>query len=55
MLSLPDIRNIIKSGSEAVLKNLTTGEEYKLEYQLSDRQVDILLAGSLLDYTRENS
>ena len=55
MLSLPDIRNIIKSGEEAVLKNLTTGEEYKLEYQLSDRQVDILLAGSLLDYTRENS
>lgn len=55
MLSLPDIRHIIKSGEEAVLKNLTTGEEYKLEYQLSERQVDILLAGSLLDYTRENS
>ena len=38
-----------------VIYNLTTGEEFELDYQLSDRQVKIILAGGLLDYTRENS
>ena len=54
-LQLPEIRDVIANGKEAVLKNLTTGEEYALDYQLSQRQVDVLLAGGLLDYTRENS
>lgn len=54
-LQLPGIRDIIANGKEAVLKNITTGEEYKLDYSLSQRQVDVLLAGGLLDYTRENS
>ena len=54
-LCLPAIREAIANGSEVTLKNLTTGEEYALDYQLSERQRDILLAGSLLDYTRENS
>ena len=54
-LKLPEIRDIIANGKEAVLKNLTTGDEYKLDYSLSQRQVDVLLAGGLLDYTRENS
>ncbi len=54
-LCLPNIREAIANGSEVTLKNNTTGEEYALDYQLSERQRDILLAGSLLDYTRENS
>ncbi len=54
-LQLPGIRDVIANGKEAVLKNITTGEEYKLDYSLSQRQVDVLLAGGLLDYTRENS
>ena len=54
-LCLPAIREAIANGSEVTLKNLTTGEEYALDYQLSERQREILLAGSLLDYTRENS
>ena len=54
-LCLPAIRDAIANGSEVTLRNLTTGEEYALEYQLSERQRDIILAGSLLDYTRENS
>ncbi|MEE1065192.1 MAG: aconitate hydratase [Acutalibacteraceae bacterium] len=54
-LCLPNIREAIANGSEVTLKNITTGEEYALDYQLSERQRDILLAGSLLDYTRENS
>ncbi len=54
-LCLPAIKEKIASGAEVTLRNITTGEEYALEYQLSERQRDILLAGSLLDYTRENS
>ena len=54
-LRLPAIREKIANGTDVTLKNVTTGEEYALEYQLSERQRDILLAGSLLDYTRENS
>ena len=54
-LCLPAIREKIANCAEITLKNITTGEEYALEYQLSERQRDIILAGSLLDYTRENS
>ncbi len=54
-LVLPEIRDVISNGKVATLVNKTTGEEYELDYQLSGRQVDIILAGGLLDYTRENS
>lgn len=52
-LSLPDIRKKIENGETVTLKNLTKGEEYTLEANFSQRQKDILLAGGLLDYTRE--
>lgn len=54
-LCLENIRNIIENNSEAVLKNITKGEEYRLCYDISSRQRDILLAGGLLNYTRENN
>lgn len=53
-LCLEGIRESIANGTDVTLKNLTTGESYKLDYQLSERQRDILLAGGLLDYTRES-
>ena len=53
-LCLEGIRESIANGTDVTLKNLTTGESYKLNYQLSERQRDILLAGGLLDYTRES-
>ncbi len=54
-LQLPDIRDIIENGKSAVLKNITTDESYELDYQLSERQVQVILAGGLLDYTRESN
>ena len=53
-LCLEGIHESIANGTDVTLKNLTTGESYKLDYQLSERQRDILLAGGLLDYTRES-
>lgn len=53
-LSLPSIRDCIKNNKTVVLKNITKGEEYKLDSShLSSRQREMLLCGGLLDYTRE--
>ena len=53
-LALDGIRETIENGGEAVLKNETKGESYKLCYSFSGRQKDIILAGGLLNYTRES-
>ncbi len=53
-LSLKGIKNAIINNEPAVLVNLTTGEEYAIKYDLSQRQKDIILAGGLLNYTKES-
>lgn len=53
-LSLEGIKTAIMNDQPAVLKNLTTGESYELKYDLTKRQKDIILAGGLLNYTRES-
>ncbi len=54
VLCLPDVKAEITAGKEVKLVNKTKGEEYTLCYDLSDRQRDMILAGGLLNYTREN-
>lgn len=53
-LSLKGIKNAIINDKPAVLVNITTGEEYEIKYDLSQRQKDIILAGGLLNYTKES-
>lgn len=53
-LSLPDVRHRLENGEDIVLKNETTGKEIPLNSGFSERQIAMLLAGGLLDYTREN-
>ena len=53
-LSLKGIKNAIINNEPAVLVNLTTNEEYEIKYDLSQRQKDIILAGGLLNYTKES-
>ena len=53
-LSLKGIKNAIINNEPATLLNLTTGEEYEIKYDLSQRQKDIILAGGLLNYTKSN-
>ncbi len=54
VLYMPDVRAEISEGKEVKLINKTKNEEYTLCYELSDRQRDMILAGGLLNYTREN-
>ena len=54
-LVLNDVISSIKDGETIVLTNKTKGEEYTLSFKFSERQREILLAGGLLDYTRENN
>lgn len=53
-LSLKGIKNAIINNSPAILVNNTTGESYELKYDLSKRQKDIILAGGLLNYTKQS-
>lgn len=54
-LALEDIREKIADGKPVTLKNLTKGEEYALNYDYSDRQTAMILAGGLLNYTKNLS
>ncbi len=54
-LSLPNIRDCVANGTPIVLENKTKGETYPLNNTFSARQIDLLLAGGLLDYTRNNA
>ena len=54
-LELPNIRTAIANGDKVILKNKTKGTEIELEPVLTERQRDLVLAGGLLNYTREQN
>ena len=55
-LSLPGIRAAIEAGEERfTLHNDTKGEDYEVLMPLTDRQRGMILAGGLLNFTRESS
>ena len=47
-LELPDIREKITHGEPLIIKNTSKGVEYEVEYDLSERAKEIVLAGSML-------
>ncbi len=54
-LVLANVRTDIEAGkTELVVKNKTTGADIPVLCELSGRTKDIILAGGLLDYTRES-
>ncbi len=55
VLELADVRKAVEDGkSELTVVNKTTGKEIPVLCELTGRTKDIVLAGGLLDYTRES-
>lgn len=53
-LCLSDMKACVSEGKNPVLINRTTGDEIPLLLELSERARKIILAGGLLDFTKEN-
>ena len=53
VLSIPDVRNAIRKGSRVSVINLTKNETYKAEHSMTPRQVEMVLAGSLINLVRQ--
>ena len=54
-LCLPDVRRRLMEGEPVELLDRTTGRTIPLCHNFSERQIAMLLAGGLLDYTREQN
>ncbi|MGC9398812.1 MAG: aconitate hydratase [Anaerolineae bacterium] len=52
-LLIPDARVALSDGRLLAVRNRTRGQTYTVAHHLSSRQVDILLAGGLLNHVRE--
>ena len=55
MLELPNVKDEIANGKQVTIVNKTTGDTIVADCELSDRTRNIIIAGGLLDYTKENS
>ena len=54
-MQLADVRDKVAAGEQQLtVLNRTTGKEIPVRCELTGRTKDIILAGGLLDYTREN-
>ena len=54
-LELPNIRKEIESGSIVTVKNNTKGTIFEAEAVLTERQRNMVLAGGLLNYTKQHN
>ena len=52
-LVINDIRNSLQNGTEIILNNKTKNETYKTEHKLSERQVEMILQGSLINFIKQ--
>lgn len=55
MLELPNVKQEILNGEDITVVNKTNGESVKAACELTDRTKAIIIAGGLLDFTKENS
>ncbi len=54
-LKLSDLKAVIGGADELAITNVTKGFDFNVKIDLSDRQREMLIAGGLLNYTKENS
>ena len=55
VLSMPDVKEAVKAGSDIVITNKTTGKQIIAKCELTERTKEIILEGGLLNYTKANS
>jgi aconitate hydratase len=55
MLRIDNVPQNLRKGEDLTVVNETQGYEFRATYDLSERQVEILCAGGLLNYTKERS
>ena len=53
VLALSGVPEALRNGRELRLENQTKGTELALRHELSERQVDVLLKGGLINWMRE--
>ncbi|CAN5674923.1 aconitate hydratase [soil metagenome] len=53
VLALDDVRRAVQAGSQLTLENRTKDQRYAVEHQLSPRQIEMVLTGSLITLFRE--
>ncbi|MDP2936698.1 MAG: aconitate hydratase [Dehalococcoidia bacterium] len=51
-IEVPDVREALKKGSQVPVRNIPTGREIAANHDLTAREVELLLAGGLLNYIR---
>ena len=54
-LEIPNIKNIVENQKVMKVKNKTKSIEFEVNYNLSDRQREIILAGGTLAYMKNRS
>lgn len=54
-LKISNLKSQIAESSEITVENVTKGFEFKVKLELSQRQRDMLIAGGLLNYTKNNA
>ena len=53
VLSIPDVRNAMRTGNSVKVINLTQNGSYETEHPMTPRQVEMVLAGSLINLVRQ--
>lgn len=53
VLSLAGARNLVATRSRFTIRNSTKNQDYEVEHRLSERQVEVLLAGGLINVFRK--
>jgi aconitate hydratase len=54
VLEIPNVRKAIKDGNQIIVRNTTQGYEFTARHDLTPRQVEIALAGGLLNKVRSS-
>lgn len=55
VLSIPDVRDTIRTGKRVRVVNLTRNETYQTEHPMTPRQIEMVLAGSLINLARQRA